>query len=529
MLLIACANVASLLLARTANRHHEIATRVALGASRWQIGRQLVVECLLIGALSGTAAWWLSFVAIRLFVSAIAASDPPAWLQFQLDSNVFGFLVAATLTGSLGGALLPALHAARRDAGVGLQEARRSATHGIRARRWSTTLVAVQVALTFVLLSGAGLLLRSFWVLFRADPGIEMGALTVMRVDLAAPRYEGSQQRASLFDALEERLSARPLVQSASVTTSVPGAGPPPQWTFQREGARIDPKPPTLVSMAAVGDDYFRTLNQPILGGRAFERFDGTPAREVAVVNERLAFLLFPSESPLGRRIRITRSGRTVADSGWMTIVGIVPTINQTNPLLGRASGPVVYVPYRSRPTADAVLLTRGTDSSTVVQQIRTELAALDPDLAMYDVQPLETFLAFFRWPQRVFGTILLVLSAIALALAAVALYAIVAYAVVQRRREIGVRVALGAQRRQILLLVLTGSAIPLIVGLLLGGVGAAAVGQLMAGFLVDTHPRDPTTLLAVLSLICFVSLIACVVPARRAAGLDPLVALRCE
>jgi hypothetical protein len=267
-----------------------------------------------------------------------------------------------------------------------------------------------------------------------------------------------------------------------------------------------------------------------MLGGRAFERFDGTPAREVAVVNARLASLLFPSETPLGRRIRITRSGRAAADSGWMTIVGIVPTINQTNPLLGRASEPVVYVPYRSRLTADAVLLARGTDTSAVVQQIRTELAALDPDLALYDVQPLDTFLAFFRWPQRVFGTILLVLSAIALVLAAVGLYAIVAYAVVQRRREIGVRVALGAQRRQILFLVLTGSStIPLIGGLLVGAVGVAAVGQVMAGFLVDTHPRDPATLLVVLGLICFVSLLACVVPARRAAGLDPLVALRCE
>ena len=529
VLLIACANMASLLLARMANRHHEIATRVALGASRWQIGRQLLVECLLIGTLSGTAAWWLSYVAIRLFVSAIAASNPPTWLQFQLDWTVLGFLVAASLAGSLGAALLPALHAARRDAREGLQEARRSTTAGIRARRWSTTLVAVQVALTFVLLSGAGLMLRSFWVLFRADPGVQTRGLTVMRVDLAAPRYESSQQRASLFDELAERLSARSLVGSTSVTTSVPGAGPPPQWTFQREGAPIDPERPTLVSVAAVGDDYFRTLNQPILGGRAFERFDGTPKREVAVVNERLASLLFPSESPLGRRIRITRSGRTAADSGWLTIVGIVPTINQTNPLLGRPSEPVVYVPYRSRPTGDAVLLARGTDTSAVVQEIRTELAALDRDLAMYDVQPLDAFLAFFRWPQRVFGSILLVLSAIALALAAVGLYAIVAHAVVQRRREIGVRVALGAQRRQILLLMITGSAIPLIGGLLAGAVGVAAVGQLMAGFLVDTHPRDPATLLAVLGLICFVSLVACVVPARRAAGLDPLVALRCE
>jgi predicted permease len=529
VLLIACANVANLLLAQAASRQHEIATRVALGASRWQIWQQLLIECLLLGILSGMTALWISYAWVRLFASVIAATDPPVWLQFQLDWNVFVFLVAVALASSLGAALLPALQATRQDAHDGLQQARRSTTPSMRARRWSMALVAVEVALTLVLLSGAGLMMRSFWSLFRIDPGVEAGGLTVMRVDLAAPKYEGVGQRASLYDDLAERLSAKPMVPAVSVTTSLPGAGPPPQWTFQGEGEPVDPDHPALVSMAAIGDDYFQTLSRPLLGGRSFERFDGTPAREVAIVNERLVSLLFSSESPLGRRIRITRAGRTALDSGWMTIVGIAPTINQTNPLLGRGPDPVVYVPYRSRPAADAVLLARGTDTGLVVQQVRTELAALDPDLAVFDVQSLDTFLAFFRWPQRVFGTVLLALAAIALVLATVALYAIVAYAVVQRRQEIGVRVALGAQRRQILFLMLRSSAIPFVGGLLAGAGGVTAVGQLLEAFLVDTHPRDPATLLGVAALLCAVALIACIVPAQRAARLDPLVALRCE
>jgi hypothetical protein len=311
-----------------------------------------------------------------------------------------------------------------------------------------------------------------------------------------------------------------------SVTTSLPAAGPPPQWTFQREGEPIDPDHPVLVSMAAIGDDYFQALNRPLPAGRSFERSDGTRAREVAIVNERLVSSLFHAESPLGRRIRITRGGRAPLDSGWMTIVGVAPTINQTNPLLGRGPDPVVYVPYRMQPGADALILARGPGA---VQPIRTELSALDPDLAIFDVQSLDAFLAFFRWPQRVFGTVLLVLATIALVLAAVALYANVAYAVVQRTQEIGVRVALGAQRKQILFLMIRGAAVPLVGGLLVGGAGVAVVGQLLQAFLVDTHPRDATTLLGVTTVVCAVSLLACMMPARRATRVDPIVALRCD
>jgi predicted permease len=471
VLAIACANVADLLLARTVNRRHEIATRVALGASRAHVWRQLLIECLLLGTISGTAALWMSLVSVRLFESAIAATDPPVWLQFRFDRNVFFFLVGVSLVSSLGVAMLPALQATR-PAADGLRHAGRSTTPSVDARRWSRVLLGVEVALTMVLLSGAGLMMRSFWSLFRTGPGVDTAALTIMRVDLAAPAYEGTGQRASLYDDLAERLHAKALTQPVSVTTSLPGGGPPPQWTFQREGDAIDPDHPVLVSMAAVGDDYFRTLNRPLLAGRSFEHFDGTPAREVAIVNERLVSMLFHTESPLGRRIRIARPGRVRSDSGWMTIVGIAPTIHQTNPLIGHGPDPVVYVPFRSQLAPDAFVLARGPET---VQQVRTELATIDPDLAIFDVQSLDAFLAFFRWPQRIFGTVLLVLATIALVLAAVALYANVAYAVVQRTQEIGVRVALGAQRKQILFLMVKGTAVPLVGGLLVGGAAVAS------------------------------------------------------
>jgi predicted permease len=525
VLVIACANVANLLLARTLNRGTEIATRAALGASRGQIWRQLLIECLLLGTISGTAALWMSLVSVRLFESAIAGSEPPVWLQFGFDRNVFLFLAGVSVVGSLGVAMLPAFQATRPVAN-GLRHATRSTTRNMSARRWSRLLVGAQVALTLVLLSGAGLMMRTFWSLFSSDPGVDTAGLTIMRVDLAAPAYQSARQRATLYDDLMDRLRAMPSTHSVSVTTSVPGAGPPPQWTFRREGDAFDPDHPLLVSMAAVGDDYFQTLNRPVLAGRAFEAFDGTPAREVAIVNEQLVARLFHAESPLGRRIRTTRGGRAPMDSGWMTIVGIAPTINQTNPLLGRGPDPVVYVPYRMQPGADALILARGPGA---VQQVRTELAALDPDVAVFDVQSLDAFLAFFRWPQRVFGTVLLVLALIALVLAAVALYANVAYAVVQRTQEIGVRVALGAQRKQILVLMIRGAAGPLVGGLLVGGAGVTVVGQLLQAFLVNTHPRDATTLLGVTAVLCAVSLLACVMPARRATRVDPIVALRCD
>jgi hypothetical protein len=320
-----------------------------------------------------------------------------------------------------------------------------------------------------------------------------------------------------------------PLLAGASVTTSVPGAGAPPQWSFQREGWPPDKDEPTLVSIAAIGDNYFRTVNRAILRGRAFDTFDGTPARGAAIVNERLAAMFFAAEDPLGQRIRITRSGRVAFDSGWIRIVGVAPTINQTNPLLGRGPDPVVYIPYRAQPAADALMMVAGADTNAVVQLVRTELLALDPELALFDAQSLDSFLAFFRWPQRVFGATLLLLAVIGLILAAVGLYAIVAYSVVRRTREIGLRVALGAQHRQILVLVLRHGAIPFSIGAIVGSVGALAVGQLLTAFLVDINPRDPATLVAVSVVLVVIGLVACLIPARRAMRVDPLVALRCD
>jgi predicted permease len=390
-------------------------------------------------------------------------------------------------------------------------------------------LVAAQVALTLVLLTGAGLMMRTFWSLFRTDLGIETRDLTVMRVDTAGSRFEAPEQRAALYDALEERLRAVPLLSGAAVASIPPGAGGPPQWALIIDGRAAGQDKPPLVSVIAVGDDYFRMLDQRMIRGRAFERRDGIPGHAHGIVNERLTSMYFPSENPVGRRIRVSRTGRAPMDSGWVTIIGVAPTIIQRNALLGRGPDPVVYVPYRSQPSSTAVLLAKGSDIGSVTRQVRAELLALDPALPVFDVQSLDQFHAFFRWPQRVFGSVLMILAAIALVLATVGLYAIVAYSVVQRTHEIGVRVALGAQRRQVLLLVLQRAVIPFGGGLVVGAAGVLLVGQLLAAFLMDTNPRDPVTLLGVSALLCGVGLAACVVPARRAAKLDPLAALRCQ
>jgi putative ABC transport system permease protein len=529
VLLIACANAANLLLGRTTQRQHEIATRVALGASRWHIWRQLLIECSLLGGGSALAALAMSIGAIRMFAAAIAATNPPVWLQFEVDGNVFVFLATVSVVGSLALALLPAVQASRQHTHPMLQQGGRTITQGRRAQRWSTALVGIEVALTLVLLAGAGLMMRTFWSLLRTDLGVDTQALTVLRIDTSGPKYAASAERVAFFDSLEDRLGARSRLSWATVVTSPPGADVPPQWTFQREGRWMDAGNASLVSVVGIGDGYFETLNRPIVRGRSFERLDGTPGRQAAIVNERLASRLFPEEEPIGQRIRVVRSGRPSLESEWLTIVGIAPTVNHTNPLLGHGPDPLVYVPYRSRLIAPVMVLARGGDPSTVIEHVRSALLALDPGLAVFDGQSLDAFLAFFRWPQRVFGTVLLIAAAIALLLACVGLYAIVAFSVVRRTHEISVRLSLGAPRQQVLLLVLRRAVVPFGAGLLAGSLGTLVVGQLLTAFLVDTNPRDPATLLGVSALLCFVGLVACAIPARRATRVDPLAALRCE
>ena len=513
LLLIGCANVANLLLARSTHRAREIGIRTAIGATRFRILRQLFVESALLAGLAGAAGFGISLLGVHLFSNAVADIAKPYYLHWSMDGRVFLFFAAVCVaTGILFG-LAPALHLSRAN----LASLKASAARG--ARRWTRGLITVEVTLTLALLAGAVLMLRSFVTLYRLDDVVDTSDMTTMSLRLPNAKYGEPREWTAFFQSLEERFAGISAISAATTASTFPYAGAAAR-TLVVEGA--DPRPST-VSYLTIGSRYFDTLGFRLRHGRDFTDLDGSPGHEAAIVNELLAAAHFPNDNPIGKRIGLKVDA---ADPAWFTIVGIAPDIRQRN-LAG--PDPTVYLPFRSDPQPFAVLLVRGAGTDAVVPIVREEVRALDPELPLYGIMEMDQLLSQSRWPYRVFGVMLAVFASIALALSAVGLYAVVAHSVSQRVQEIGVRMALGAEARQVSWLVTRTTALPLFAGLVLGLTAALGVGKLLQSMLVQTSPTDPLTLLAIVVLLLAVSSIACWLPARRASRLDPVSALRHE
>ena len=532
VLLIACANVANLLLSRAAHRSREIAVRVSLGAGRWRIIRQLLVESVLLSLLSGAIGLGLSIVGIRLFDAATTDVGKPYWMTFTMDPIVFGFLLAVCVgTGVLFG-LAPAMHISKTDVHEVLKEGGgRSGAGGMRARRWTSILIVAEVVLTLVLLAGAGFMMRSFMALYAMDLGIDTSRLLTMQLALPLAKYPQRETRIALYQKLEERLRTVGAIQSAAITTNVPTFG-----GFLRQ-LSVDGRPtpagekPPDVTMVAVSAGYFDTIGVRLVRGRAFTDADGTPGHEAAIVNQRFVTMHFPGEDPLGRRLRLTDSAPQMQQPLPVdaTIVGVVPTVRQRN-FQDPDPDPVVYLPYRADAQRFMSLVVRGNgDPARITSLVREEMRIIEPDLPLFRIQTMDQQLAQQRWPFRVFGSMFALFALIALILSAVGLYAVTAYSVTQRTAEIGVRMALGAQPTQVMWLVLRRSLVQLAIGIPLGVAGALGVGQLLKILLVQTSTRDPLTIGSIALLMILVSLAACFWPARRATQLDPVNALRYE
>jgi len=532
VLLIACANVANLLLSRAAHRSREIAVRVSLGAGRWRIIRQLLVESVLLSLLSGAIGLALSIIGIRLFDAATTDVGKPYWMTFTMDPIVFGFLLAVCVgTGVLFG-LAPAMHISKTDVHEVLKEGGgRSGSGGMRARRWTSILIVAEVVLTLVLLAGAGFMMRSFMALYTMDLGIDTSRLLIMQLSLPLAKYPQRETRTALYQHLEERLRTVGAIQSAAITTNVPTFG-----GFLRQ-LSVDGRPtpagekPPDVTMVSVSAGYFDTIGVRLVRGRTFTDADGTPGHEAAIVNQRFVTMHFPGEDPLGRRIRLTDSAPQVQQPLPVdaTIVGVVPTVRQRN-FQDPDPDPVVYLPYRADPQRFMSLVVRGNgDPARITSLVREEMRMIEPDLPLFRIQTMDQQLAQQRWPFRVFGSMFALFAFIALLLSAVGLYAVTAYSVTQRTAEIGVRMALGAQPTQVMWLVLRRALVQLAIGIPLGVAGAFGVGQLLKILLVQTSTRDPLTIGSIALLMILVSLSACFWPARRATQLDPVNALRYE
>jgi predicted permease len=536
VLLIACSNVANLLMAKAANRARELSVRISLGASRWRIVRQLLVESVLLALISGVVGFGLSIFGIRWFDAATQDVGKPYYMEFSFDTAVFAFFAAVCLATGIIFGLAPALHISKTNVNEVLKEGGRSGTGGTRARRWTGALIVVNLTLTLVLLAAAGFMMRSFLAMYRMDPGVDTSRLLTMQMALSIRKYPNSGARNTFFKRVDDRLAAISAIESATTATTWPlGGGRGIQLAIDGRTTPGERQP--IVTLLSVGAKYFDTLGIHVTRGRAFTEADWAPGPAPAIVNQRLVDMFFKGEDPLGRVIRLTDEVPTnIYGDGLpaLTIVGVTnPNVIQRD-VDGHFSepDPVVYIPHaaNAQQNAGVTLLVRTrSDPASATALLREEMRALDPDMPLFNIRTMQENLTRQRWPFRVFGTMFASFALIALILSAVGLYAITAYGVTQRTQEIGVRMALGAEAPQVWWLIARRGLIHLTIGLVIGMPGAFAVGRLLQSLLVQTSPWDPATLAGIALLLTIVAIAACYWPAQRATRLDPVVALRHE
>jgi putative ABC transport system permease protein len=537
VLLIACSNVANLLLARAAHRSREISVRVSLGASRWRIVRQLLVESVLLALLSGAFGFALSIIGINLFDAATQDVGKPYYMDFKMDGTVFAFFAAISLATGIIFGLAPALHVSKTNVNEVLKEGGRGmGSAGGRARRWTGALIVVNLALTLVLLAGAGFMMRSFMAMYRLDLGVDTSRLLTMQMALSYRKYSNTAERNAFIKRVDERLAANGAFESAATASNFPfGGGRGIQLTIEGR-TKPDERLP-IVTLLSVGPKYFDTISLQAVRGRLLTETDGTAGQANTIVNQRFVQMYFPGEDPIGKRIRLSDDGPNALGPPLpaLTIVGVTPNVRQRGPQNGSQDpdpDPVVYIPHaantQQNPGITLLVRTR-TDPAQITAILREEIRALDPDIPLFNIRTMDQNLERQRWPFRVFGSMFAIFAVIALVLSAVGLYAITAYSVTQRTQEIGVRMALGAQAKQVWWLIARRAFVQLAIGLAIGMPGAFGVGRVLQSLLVQTSPSDPTTLISIAMLLIAVAVSACYWPARRATRLDPLAALRYE
>ena len=530
VLLIACANVANLLLVRAASRESEMAVRTALGAGAWRLVRQLVIESVLLAMIGGVFGTLLALWGVDLLLS-MAPNGLPRINEVTVNGSVLVFTAGVTaVTGVLFG-LFPALHAARANVGGMLKEGMRGSSGGVASRRARNTLVMAEMALAVVLLVGAGLLIRSFSKLLAVDPGFR--AERVVTFAIAAPdtKYGQYAQRRELVSNLVERMKRVPGAQGAAVVTGLPLSN-----IMMRTSAHIVGTPPerpgerksTDVAMATPG--YFTTMGIPLVAGRDFTDRDGSGAPVVSIVNQEFVKRYFPNENPIGKRIELGWDQDTASTGGNMTlggeIVGVVANVKRRG--LSQEVFPETYASYMQPTFSNFSVVVRSTaDPSTVMAAIRAQIRELDRDLPLSDLRQLKELVAASVSRPRFYTTILGAFASIALILAAVGIYGVISYAVSLRTRELGIRIALGATGRQVSGLVLQQGVGLAIAGVAVGGAGAYWLTRLLSKLLFGVSATDPLTFVGVAALLTAIAAIASFVPARRAAKVDPLLAMR--
>ena len=530
VLLIACANVANLLLSRSVQRGREIAMRVALGATRWRVIRQLLIESLVLGLIGALLGLYITVGGAQIFDAAFPDSELLFWITFTTDRVVFLYVATlGVLTAVLFG-LAPALHVSQTNNYEVLKDGARGQTGSPRLRWLSSSFVVAQVTLAVLLLTGAGLMVRTFMKHYQMDLGIDLDRVMTMRVRLPAVKYADPDSRRSFFEQLLPRLASVPGLESVAITTAVPPHDGGERLLEIDRAIDSTPERARFVSTMMVSPQFFDVMSIPLHRGRLLADADGTPGLETVVINAMLAEQFFPGEDPIGRRIRFTQrdmpSGRQ--PDVWRTVVGVTPTVVTGSPQDGYLNA-VVYVPYRQEaPGSATVMIRTALPAESIMDAVRRHVQAIDRDQPVYAIRTIRQELAEDRWVYRLFGGFFLGFAAIALLLAAMGLYAVMAYSVSRRTQEIGVRMAVGAMGRQVSWLVLKQGLKQVTIGLALGLVGSVP----LTGFLesmMGTSGNDPVMFVAVTTLLLLVAITACLIPARRATRVDPLTALRAD
>jgi putative ABC transport system permease protein len=522
VLLIACANVANLLLARAVARQKEIAIRMALGASRRRIAGQLLTESVLLALAGGVVGLLLAMWGTDLLV-AYGPADVPRLREAGVDRYVLFFTSGlATLTGILFG-LAPALHASKPAPGSMLKETSRGVHTG--RNRMRSALIVSEVALSLMLLAGAGLLIHSFWRLLHTDAGFDPKGVLALDIPLSRDTYPKREQQAAAFEQLIARMKTVPGVRDVSVVSNVPLTDFDIEISFNVEGRPpYKPGEELVADYTAVGSDYFQTMNIALLRGRVFTGSDTANSPSVMVISNAFAKYFFPNEDPIGRRIILDGPNKTPRE-----IVGIVEDVRRKG--LDREVQPEMYFSHVQKPERrlNLVIRSTGPDASKLTPAVRAEIKAFDPKQIIWRTQTLEQLLSTSVAPRKFNMLLLGIFAGVALVLAAVGLYGVMSYSVSWRTQEIGIRMALGANRTDVLRMVVRQGMTMTAIGLALGLAGVFALSRVMVGLLYGVSPTDPLTYTGVSIVLLVVALLACLIPARRATRVEPIVALRSE
>jgi predicted permease len=524
VLLIACVNVANLLLARAAGRQTELAIRTALGADRWRVIRQLLTECLLLslgGCLLGVL---LAYQGVG-WLTRTNAGNLPRVEEISVNGRVLGFTLLLSLLTTLLCGLLPALRSTRINLGAALKEGGKGGLGNALNRHWLNGLIVTEMALALVLLVGAGLLIRSFRAVTEVNPGFNLHNLLTLAVPLPQAGYRDQAAQLRYYENALARLNAVPGVRAAAVSR-LPMVGlAGVTFTIEGKPVQLDAKPDA--DYFAISPNYLRTIGLPLLQGREFSEYDTANTSNVIIINEELARRYWPGENPIGKRLHLT-----MQMTGWREVVGLVADARMSG--LEAKIEPAIYLPLAQNWWADALrssflVVRTQAEPHSLLPSLRETLREIDSTLPITQVRTMEEIVDRSLAQRRFNMALLLGFATLAAVLAAVGIYGVMSYSILQRRNEIGVRLALGGQPSDILKLVIRDSAKLTGVGILLGLAGAFGLTRLMSSLLFGVQATDPLTYFGVALLLAMVALLACYLPARRAAKVDPLVALRGE